>query len=196
MVSDIITISSSGANMDAALEETARVAAYKSLSGKDALHLRLLGEEMMGMMRSITNETEGQFWIVVQGNEYELHLKAESAIDAEMRQRLLSTSSSGKNEASRGFFGRLRDLIFRGPDENIAAYELPQARTGIAANVKDWQWSMNSYRETMSNAKDVKPEVAKVWDELEKSVVCSVADDVKISIKGWTTEMTIVKKLG
>ena len=32
------------------------------------------------------------------------------------------------------------------------------------------------------------------WDELEKSVVAHVADDVKVSIKGLTAEMTIIKK--
>ena len=33
------------------------------------------------------------------------------------------------------------------------------------------------------------------WDELEKSVVAKVADDVKVAIRGRTVEMTIVKKL-
>ncbi len=34
------------------------------------------------------------------------------------------------------------------------------------------------------------------WDELEKSVVAHVADDVKVSIRNQQVEMTIVKKLG
>jgi hypothetical protein len=33
------------------------------------------------------------------------------------------------------------------------------------------------------------------WDELEKSVVSRVADDVKVSILGRTVEMTIVKRM-
>ena len=40
-----------------------------------------------------------------------------------------------------------------------------------------------------------KPEAAEAWDELEKSVVSNVADDVKIGIKGFQTEITIIKKL-
>ena len=32
------------------------------------------------------------------------------------------------------------------------------------------------------------------WDELEKSVVAHVADDVKVSIRGSVVEMTIFKK--
>ena len=42
-------------------EQAEKVAAYKGLSPKGALHLRLLTEEMMGMMRSITGEKEGKF---------------------------------------------------------------------------------------------------------------------------------------
>ena len=34
------------------------------------------------------------------------------------------------------------------------------------------------------------------WDELEKSVVTHVADEIKVFIRGGQTEMTIIKKLG
>jgi len=43
------------------------------------------------------------------------------------------------------------------------------------------------------NAED--PSAIEAWDELEKSVVARVADDVKISIRGRTVEMTILKKM-
>jgi ABC-type amino acid transport substrate-binding protein len=49
--------------------------------------------------------------------------------------------------------------------------------------------------EALSDMKAEAPEAADAWDELEKSVVSHVADDVKISIKGFQTEMTISKKL-
>lgn len=44
MKSDIIQIISNGENMDTALNEVEKVAAYKGLTGKNALHLRLLGK--------------------------------------------------------------------------------------------------------------------------------------------------------
>ena len=79
MKTDVITVSSRGKQMEKALEQADKVAAYKGLSAKDALHLRLLTEEMMGLMRSITGEKEGTFWIEDQDGEYQLHLRAESA---------------------------------------------------------------------------------------------------------------------
>ena len=43
----------------------------------------------------------------------------------------------------------------------------------------------------------MKQGVAKdAWDELEKSVVGHIADDVKVFISGRTVEMTIIKKMG
>ena len=59
----------------------------------------------------------------------------------------------------------------------------------------DWQWTLSCYRDNLSAMNREKQEAAESWDELEKSVVKNVADDVKISIKGWQTEMVIIKKM-
>ena len=61
--------------------------------------------------------------------------------------------------------------------------------------VTDWEWSLTRYHDTLAAMKEKQPEAAEAWDELEKSVVSNVADEVKISIKGFEAEMTIVKKL-
>ena len=37
--------------------------------------------------------------------------------------------------------------------------------------------------------------VKEAWDELEKSVVSHVADDVKVAIRSGTVEMIIIKKM-
>ena len=60
MKSDVIEVSSREDRTGLVLELAERTAVYQKLSHKSALHLRLLTEEMMGMMRSITGETEGQ----------------------------------------------------------------------------------------------------------------------------------------
>jgi hypothetical protein len=60
MISDIISITSSGENLSVALDLSRRVAAYGDLTKKNALHLRLLAEEMLSMMRSITGEVKGK----------------------------------------------------------------------------------------------------------------------------------------
>ena len=130
MKTDVIVVSSKGARMEEALKEVDKVAGYKGLSHKSALHLRLLTEEMMGLMRSITGETEGCFWIEDQDNVYELHLQTTTRMTSLKREKLLSAATSGKNESAKGFMGHIRDFFDRGADEDIAAYGSPLLMAG------------------------------------------------------------------
>ena len=55
---------------------------------------------------------------------------------------------------------------------------------------------MIQYEEALAAYKPEKEEtVQQARDELEKSVVAHVADDIKVGIKGRTIEMTILKKM-
>lgn len=199
MITEVISITSSGENMDAALDLSRKTAAYNSLSPKSTLQLRLLAEEMMGIMRSITGETKGKFWIEAENGVYQLHLVVDAALTREKRDQLLATASSGRNDAARSFMGRLREFFFGRVDEEIAAYDNTVLAGGVMPDgsrpMTDWEWRMTRYQDALSAAKAEKTEAADAWDELEKSVVSNVADDVKVSIKGFQTEMTIIKKM-
>ena len=200
MVTDKITITSGGDNMEAALSQANKMAVYKELSPKNTLYLRLLAEELMGLMKSITKETTGLFWIEDSEDVYRLHLQVDALVDAEMRKQLLETSSSGKNEASRTLMGRLREFFFRDANEVIAAKNgsvlSKGSTTGAVMPQTDWEWSLALYQQTLASQVEQQEEGAmEAWDELEKSVVRHVADDVKVSIKGWKTEMVLIKKM-
>ena len=200
MKTDVITVSSRGKQMEKALEQADKVAAYEGLSAKDALHLRLLTEEMMGLMRSITGEKEGTFWIEDQDGEYQLHLKVRAMLTSEEREQLLAVSSSGKNESAKGLMGRLRDFFDWGSDADLSAYSspllLPDAFEQSSSPMLDWEWSMSRYERALSSQMEQGDQAVKeAWDELEKSVVSHVADDVKVAIRSGTVEMIIIKKL-
>ena len=201
MKTDKISVSSQGARMNAALEQADKVAAYKGLSMKDALHLRLLTEEMMGLMRSITGEREGIFWIEDEDGEYRLHLQVRTLLNSEEREQLLAVSSTGKNELAKGLMGRIRDFFDWGSDEDLATYTspllLPDAFEYTSSPSLDWEWSMARYENALSTQIEQGDQnVREAWDELEKSVVSHVADEVKVSIRSGTVEMIIYKKLG
>ena len=200
MKTDVIVVSSKGAQMETAFAQVDKVIAYKGLIGKNALHLRLLAEEMMGMMRSITGETEGNFWIEDEENVYQLHLQVVTRMDSGKRDQLLSAATTGKNESARGLMGRLRDFFDRSADEDIASLSSPLLLPGVYEHsttpTPDWEWSMMRYEDVLSyRVKENDATAKEAWDELEKSVVAKVADDVKVSIRGRTVEMTIIKKL-
>jgi len=55
---------------------------------------------------------------------------------------------------------------------------------------------MREYEAMLSNQKnDSDPRIREAWDELEKSVVNHVADDIKVYIRGRLVEMVITKKM-
>ena len=198
MKTDVITVSAKGKQMEKALDQVEKVAAYKGLSPKNTLHLRLLTEEMMSMMRSITGEPEGEFWIEDNDGEFALHLRVASRMNMEKRAQLLSVSASGKNEAARGLMGRIREFFDWGCDEEYDGFStamLPDAFEYSSSPVLDWEWSMRRYENVVSSKMDQDNAAREAWDELEKSVVKNVADDVKVFIRGGYVEMTILKKM-
>ena len=200
MKTDVIVISSSGKKMKEALEQVDKVAAYKDLSAKDALHLRLLTEETMGMMRAITGEKEGRFWIEEEDGVYQLHLVVDTTLTSTKRSDLLAASTSGKNESARTLMGWIRDVFDRGTDADVAAFTgqmmIPGMMEQTGSPITDWEWSMSRYQEELASSVAREGLTAeKPWDQLEKSVVAHVADDVKVSIVGRRTEMIIIKKM-
>lgn len=200
MKTDVISVFGRGNRAEAALEQADKVVAYKGLTGKNALHLRLLTEEMTGLMRSVTGATEGQFWIEDHDGVYELHLQARTLLNSEKREQLLAVSSTGKNESAKGLMGRLRDFFDWGSDEDLADFSSPLLMPDMfehsSSPILDWEWSMKRYETALSSMVGQNDAAAReAWDELEKSVVKHVADDVKISIRNGVVEMVILKKL-
>ncbi len=199
MKSDVIHVTSEGVGISEALRQTEAVAAYKELDKKDSIHLALLAEEMMGMMQALTGKHEADFWIEDEDNTFRLHLLAETKMNSEMRSKLLSASTSGENIAAKGVMGKVRDLFNRILEPSEAplpgAYSsgwVNNASTmGAAAYAKNTAtvWSLNRYKASaQSGAKED-------WDELEKSIVANIADEIEIGISDDTVEMIVFKKM-
>ena len=194
MKSEIIVISSKGKGIDAALEQAEKTADQMGLSPREALHMRLLVEEMMNLVRSIIGQLEGKFWIETEDKAYRLYLQMASLLDGEQRKQLISASTSGKNEAHRGIMGKIRAFFEPMPIEDTPSYLAGTIVRGKAND--DLTWSLEAYRERLRNGKDASDEAREEWDELEKSVVSHIADNVTVSIRNYDVEMMIYKKLG
>ena len=199
-----------GAGVTAALEQAAAAAAYRDLNKKETLRLCLLAEEMLGMLREITGETEAGFWLESQNKRFSLHLTAHPVITAAMRTELLSVSTSGKNDAAVGFMGKLRDIMERAFDatevKDPSAYYLQglllsSSMEGLdpmtySAGATMVTWSMEKYKRTILEEKENNAEAMQEWDELEKSIVANLADEVRISLRGRDVELTVYKDFG
>ena len=200
MKSDVIHVSSTGEGVAQAIKQTEAVATFKSLEQKDSIHLLLLAEEMMGMMKGLAGEHDADFWIEDEEDTFRLHLKAQIDMDAQTRKKLLSASTSGENIAAKGVTGKIRDLFSRiiEPDGELpTAYtagwnseDMPTAQA--AAYAKGMAigsgsiWSLNRYKASKANED---------WDELEQSIVANLADEIEIGITEHEAEMIIYKKI-
>jgi hypothetical protein len=195
MKTDVIRVSSREDRMEEALKQAEKTAVYKELSQKNALHLRLLTEEMMSMMRAIAGDVEGSFWIEDEGGVFRLNLQVEADMSAKKREQLISASSSGRNEADKGIMGKIR--AFFEPDEDYPVlFNMYYSDEIDDVNSAALAWSLDLYRdEIMQSVQENREGAKEAWDELEKSVVSRVADNVKVSIRGREILMVIEKKM-
>lgn len=202
MKTDVIAISPLGEGMAEALKEIERAAAYRGMTPKESLRLRLLGEEMMGMLRTIVGEGKSSFWVEAEGKTFSLHLRAGVRMNADLRDDLLKTATSGKNAAIKGFMGRIRDIFTQLSEPDGATMDPKEygfsyvdvssfdASMGVTTHGMLYGWSMKEYRSAVEEHRAEEPEK---WDELEKSITARLADEVKVFIRGNTVEMVVEK---
>jgi hypothetical protein len=84
--------------------------------------------------------------------------------------------------------GKIRDVVenLLYPENaeysaNFVSYQLENAA------LSGDSWTLSKYR-------DSKKGEAEPWDELEKSIIANLADDVVVSVKGKNVEIVISKK--
>ena len=174
MKSDVIVINNAGNGFENAVAETRKVTQYQGLTGKDVLHLELITEEMLSLVRSVTGEMQASFWIETEGPQYDLHLTTKTVLDKEKRYLLISSASSQKNEAAKTFLGYLRNAF-----EEAMAAEVDHSANDLPLDVLN----------DLANHPIEDPD----WDGYERSVLRKVADNVKIAIKGGLVDMTVSK---
>ena len=206
MKSDTIHVMNDGTGIEEALAQVEHVSAFKGLPEKGGLHLRLLAEEMMGMVRSVAGDFQACFWAEGHGRICRLCLNADLIMDAERRRELLAMAKSGKNARARTFIGKIRDMLEscmcsyeEAEQEELAAgIVMPFGEMGcmdpmaFGAGFAGDVWSMQKMRDEAEQAGG-EPEAEEVKDELEKSIVARLADDIRVGIRGDKAEVVIEK---
>lgn len=201
MKSHVCKIEKGTRDLDAILRESERVAAYNGLSHKQTLQLRLLCEEIDGMLPNIIDDFEGELWIEFEDGVCKVNVSIQiPEFNAEKKAELIGVAKNKKNAAAVGIVGKIRDVIetFFLDEVRMEALALSSRAHGLAPGYGAgygegidyaYLWRMEEYINSVK-----KEEQAEAWDELEKSVIASVADDVIVGIKGKCAEVVIVKK--
>ncbi|MBR4319422.1 MAG: hypothetical protein IKP69_05160 [Oscillospiraceae bacterium] len=193
MKTDIISICSDKKGRTEALEQAERFAEYHGLTDKKALHIRLLTEEAISMIHEIVSEFQCDFWLEseqsVNGLLCKICISADVDVNEWQENELLKVATSGKNEDAKGILGKLRQFLrwsLQQSDEETASQSDVWYTMGSVNHEK--YWSLQQYRQNL-----MKKDSAK-WDELEKSIIIRLADEVKIGIRTGKAEMIIEKK--
>ena len=167
--SDLILIDNKGNGLEEALAQTEEVAKFRGLSDKEAVQLRLITEELMGLARSVTGELAASFWIESENKAFTLHLSTKTVMDATKRYQLISSSTSQKNEAAKGFIGMLREALSSAMlSENDGVYY-------------DF------------NGQPLAEAPQEEWDHYERSILRKLADEIRIGVRGGAVDMTVLK---
>lgn len=185
MKTDIIKLSSDISSWEDALDETEKCGRYNNLGDTQVLKLRLLGEELMNLMKSIVGEFDGSYWIETKNNKFEVHVTADTQVSFLQRESLLYASKTSEEEQKKkGFFKTIinvwkdyvetQSVILNDP---IMQQRIEIMGLGIdSGELALKSWSLNRYVETL-------PDDQKEKDDLEQFIVKSLADDILVSAK-------------
>lgn len=202
MKTDVITIHSDLTGSKAAMQTAEHFCEYNNITGKNAMHIRLLTEETVSMVHGILRGFKGKLWLESQDTEEgilcRICLRADKSVDMEQEDQLMSVSTSGKNESVKGVLGKIREIFRRTvqststePSAVDTWYYMGAQRNALMNSVDTFSnyWSLNYYRQNVEGpAKN-----QEAWDELEKSIIGKLADEVKIGLRNSTAEVIIEK---
>jgi len=200
MKTDNVIVTSLGEGISGAMNVTEKIGEQAGLTAKESLRRRLLAEELVGMMRGIVGGVEALFWVENDGKNFRLHLKSDVELSQEMRKELIAISSARENAAAKGFMGKIREMIAvlllpkeSGPSMASIGLMSFGSPNGFRAGSVSYAWSMKDYKSGVDGSRETDAEASNAWDDLEKSIVANIADEVTVSINGSDVETVIYK---
>ena len=204
MKSNICKLNGDLTCLETVLGEVEKVTAYNGLEDKKALKLRLLAEELCGMLPGLIENFSGVFWAENNEDDYALHveLKAED-MSIELRDELISVSKSGKNAAAKGIMGKIRAvaetmlLVASDPELSVPTeeyydyhgYNMGFGYIDPAISCETgyvYSWSLFNYKTAVEEKENE-------YAELERSIVAKLADDIIVGVRGNNVEIVVKK---
>lgn len=165
------------------------------ITGRDFRHMNLLTEETLGMAGQMLKDFDGEIWLSTAPGGYEIILEADVRANGD--------GSSAPQGSPAGFMAKVAEMLncsyvfdsISEMPENLAATLPDYLSYGIreSGNAPVWagKWSLSAYRHNLRN----RPGSGVNLDELEKSIVASLADEVTIGIHGHRVRLVISRSV-
>ena len=211
---DKVKVSNTGEGVQEVLKLAENFAATLNLNNKNSLQLRLLAEETISMLKAVTKDFQADLWFEQENNICKLYVEGKSSnLDYGKRKNILELSSTGENTEHLGIMEKVREIFEAGMYGLEESFKL-QNETGagnfnygalgmLDAGMSEavYAWSMQKYkdelntvRENNENNQDQDSELNEAADELEKSIIANIADDVQVGITRDSVKLVITKK--
>ena len=174
-------------------------AAQCGIRGKAAQHLRLLTEETLGMANQMLKHFDGEIWLESTASGFEIIL------EADVRENEEGKHAPGASPA--GFMAKIAEMMncsymFESTEEmpEDLAEMLPDymsygSRKGTDMPAWAGRWSLSAYRQNLLEQRKRKRSADLNLDELEKSIVAQLAQEVTIGIHGNRLRLVITKEI-
>ena len=168
---DTVIITPDRENLTQAIDMVRSFASMQRLDEKARNQLALMTEELIGLTGDIVGNTMAKLWIEGSGLKYRIHLNFKADIGSGERIRLLSLSSSGRNEANNSLPQKIWEKVIVG---------LRTTEDNTNAN-DNYEWSMH----------DNEPSA----HEIAESILVALADDIRVSVTKTHVELTVVRSV-
>ena len=193
-------VSSSVRRIDDVMEILNEFAEKNGITGSEYTHLGLLAEETLGMASQLLRVYDGELWLEETATGYEIILEAEA--------RGNENGNAVPAAAPEGFMAKIAEMLNCSfMFENIA--EMPEELADMLPDymsygireekeTKAWagRWSLSAYRNSLRMQQEKDRTAHPALEELEKSIVAHLADEVTIGIRGHRIRLVISKERG
>lgn len=187
MKSDIIAVSME--DIGKALDLVERTVLYIGYSNDFAEKMRLLAEELISGNRFIMDEVSASLWVETNEENMEIHLRLQGALSSSTRQKLIEISKNQCNQPPKGFLNKIGAFFSDAFMQQTAEYTPlflvdgePVENLYIPYSIVDtYQKKAESDNEGMN--------------DIEKSILKGLADDVTVCAYATHAELVVIKKL-
>ena len=202
MKTDVYTLTNNDNDFAVIPSVTEKAARYNGLEEKEIMRLRLLSEELICMLPQLLNYGSGRFWIESERREYELHvsLTPDEFVSID-REKLLSVSTDGKNAAAVGIISKICIAVEKMMSSRAKAVEdIPYDfyDMGLSEYGDYKAWSLMNYRNCVKTGyeryRENNSAINEKWDELERSILVNLADDVTVGVISNRVDITVRKR--
>ena len=190
MISNVCKIEKGTNDLAEILLESEKVAVYNGLDKKQSLQLRLICEEIDGMLPKIIGDFNGDFWIEFNKGVCKVNVCIDiPELNTNKKEELIKVSKSKKNALAVGIVGKIRSVIedFFLTEKAGVLFDASSGQFSSSTGINfSYIWTLNGYKENATNE-------AETWDELEKSIIANLADDVIVGVKGKKATIVVIK---